>query len=206
MAHPSWQIAGDYFESCSCTYLCPCIPSNLTAPPTRGHCYFAFAFHVDRGQYGGLRLDGLSFAVVGYTPGVMAQGNASVGVVLDARASREQQEALTAIASGQAGGPMAALGPLITNFLGAEAKPIRFEKQGMTRSLSIPGVLEQAVEGVSSPAKAGEPLYIENTVHPANSRLALATAKHSRLHAFGLDWEDTTGRNNGHFASFTWQG
>jgi len=206
MAHPSWQIAGDYFESCSCTYLCPCLPSNLTAPPTKGHCYFAFAFHVDRGQYGGLPLDGLNFAVVGYTPGVMAQGNASVGVILDARASREQQEALTAIASGQAGGPMAALGPLISTFLGAEAKPIEFEKRGMTRAISVPGVLEQAVEGVSSAVRAGEPLYIDNTMHPASSRLALATAKRSHLHAVGLSWDDTSGRNNGHFAAFAWQG
>ena len=206
MAHPPWQIAGDYFETCSCTYLCPCLPSNLAAPPSKGHCDFAFAFHVDRGQYGQVRLDGLNFAVVGHTPGVMAEGNASVGVILDARASREQQEALTAIASGQAGGPMAALGPLITTFLGAEAKPIQFEKNGMSRAVSIPGVLDQAVEGVPSVSKAGEPLYLDNTMHPANSRLALAKAKRSHLHAFGLSWDDTSGGNNGHFAPFTWQG
>jgi len=206
MAHPSWQIAGEYFETCSCTYVCPCLPSNLAAPPTKGHCYFAFAFQVERGHYGQVRLDGLSFAVLGYTPGVMAEGNASVGVILDARASREQQDALTAIASGQAGGPMAALGPLITTFLGAEAKPIQFEKNGMSRAVSIPGVLDQAVEGVPSVSKAGEPLYLDNTMHPANSRLALAKAKRSHLHAFGLSWDDTSGGNNGHFAPFTWQG
>ncbi len=206
MAHPSWQIAGEYFETCSCTFLCPCLPSNLAAPPSKGHCYFAFAFHVERGHYGQVRLDGLNFAVLGHTPGVMAEGNASVGVILDARAGREQQEALTAIASGQAGGPMAALGPLITKFLGAEAKPIQFETNGMSRAISIPGVLDQAVEGVPSVAKAGEPLYLDNTMHPANSRLALAKAKRSHLHAFGLNWDDTSGGNNGHFAPFTWQG
>jgi hypothetical protein len=206
VAHPTWQIAGDYFETCSCTYLCPCVTSNLAARPSRGHCDFAFTFHVDRGQYGPLRLDGLNFAVVGHTPGVMAEGHASVGVILDARASREQQEALTAIASGQAGGPMAALGPLITTFLGAEVKPIQFEKSGMSRAVSIPGVLDQAVEGVPSVSKAGEPLYVDNTMHPANSRLALAKATRSHLHAFGLSWDDTSGENNGHFAPFTWKG
>jgi hypothetical protein len=43
-------------------------------------------------------------------------------------------------------------------------------------------------------------------MHPANSRLALATSRGSHLHAFGLDWDDTTGRNNGHFAPFAWRG
>jgi hypothetical protein len=61
-------------------------------------------------------LDGLSFAVLLHTPGPMIVGNWKVGLVLDERGSHEQREALTAIAGGQAGGPMAALGPLISRF------------------------------------------------------------------------------------------
>ena len=205
MVQVSWQISGDYFESCSCTYLCPCMPSNLAAPPTKGWCIFAFAFHVDRGRYGNLSLDGLNFAVIGHTPGAMGQGNASVGVITDERANAEQREALVAIASGQAGGPMAALGPLIGKFLGAEARPIRFENAPMKRSVVIPGVLDQAVEGVPGGANAAEPLHIDNTLHPANARLALARAQRSHVHVFGLDWDDTSGQNNGHFAPFSWR-
>ena len=29
MAGTSWKISGDYFETCNCDYLCPCVPSNL---------------------------------------------------------------------------------------------------------------------------------------------------------------------------------
>ncbi len=206
MAKVSWQLSGDYFETCSCTYVCPCVPTNLAGQPTKGHCYFAFVFHIDRGRYGNAALEGLNFAVLGQSPGVMGNGNWSVGLITDERASSEQQQAITAIASGQAGGPMAALAPLIGKFLGVEAKPIQYQKNGMKRSVSIPGVLDQAVEGVGSPAKAGEPLYIDNTLHPANSRLALARAARSHLHAFGLNWDDTSGQNNGHFAPFNWQG
>jgi hypothetical protein len=136
----------------------------------------------------------------------MGNGNWSVGLITDERASSEQQQAITAIASGQAGGPMAALAPLIGKFLGVEAKPIQYQKNGMKRSVSIPGVLDQAVEGVGSPTKPSEPLYIDNTLHPANSRLALARSVRSHLHAFGLNWDDTSGQNNGHFAPFNWQG
>jgi len=100
---------------------------------------------------------------------------------------------------------MAALGPLISKVLGVQAAPIHFENSGMRRSVSIPGLLDQAVEGVPSPVKEGEPLFLDNTVHPANARVALAKATRSHLHAFGIDWDDTSGNNNGHFAPFDWQ-
>lgn len=205
MATQSWRLDGDYFETCSCDYLCPCLPSNLAAAPTRGHCYFALVFHVERGHHGGVALDGLSFAVLGYTPAAMGAGNWSVGVILDERGSEVQRDALLAIASGQAGGPMGAVAPLLGTFLGAEAKPIQYERDGMRRSVSIPGVLDQAVEGTPSVSRPGEPVCIDNSAHPANARLALAHAVRSSLHAFGLDWDDASGRNNGHFAPFSWQ-
>jgi len=205
MATTSWQLSGDYFETCSCDYVCPCLPTNLAGQPTKGHCNFAFVFHIEQGRFGNVDLDGLNFAVVGHSPAVMSQGNWSVGLILDERANPDQQQALTAIASGQAGGPMAPLGPLIGTFLGTMAQPIQFQKNGLHRSVSIPGILDQAVEGVKGAVNPNEPLYIDNTLHPANARLALARATHSRLHAFGLDWDDTSGQNNGHFAPFHWQ-
>jgi hypothetical protein len=205
MATTAWEVQGDYFETCSCDYVCPCLPSNLAAQPTKGSCHFAFVFHIDQGRYGQVALDGLNFAVVGRSPSVMSQGNWSVGLILDARASAEQQQAMTAIASGQAGGPMAPLAPLIGTFLGTLTQPIHFQKSGLQRSVSIPGLLEQAVEGVKGAVNPNEPLYLDNTLHPANARLALARATQSRLHAFGLDWDDTSGRNNGHFAAFHWR-
>jgi len=206
MANATWQVSGDYFETCNCDYVCPCIPDNLTGKPTKGHCDFAFVFHINQGQHGNTKLDGLNFVAIGHSPDVMGLGNMSVGLVIDERATPPQRDALTAIGSGQGGGPMAALGPLITKMLGVEFKPIHFEKKNMSYSVSIPGVLNEAVEGVASASKPGEPLYIDNTAHPANARLALAKAIRSHLHVFGINWDDTSGKNNGHFAPFNWQG
>ncbi len=202
----NWQVSGQYFETCSCDYLCPCIYTNLAGRPTQdGVCTFAFVFHIDRGRYGKTALDGLNFAVIANCPGpTMADGNIVVGMIVDERASAEQQEALTQIGSGQGGGPMAALGPLVTQFLGVEAKAIRFQMDGLSRSVSIPGVLDQAIQGVPG-ANPDEPLYIDNAGHPVNSQLALAMATRSHIHAFGVDWDDTSGQTNGHFASFNWQ-
>jgi hypothetical protein len=203
MATVGWRISGEYFEACSCDSVCPCPTSGLAARPSKGYCAAGLVFRVDQGQHGNTRLDGLSFAVLLRTPGPMGQGNWTVGLILDDRASAEQREALTAIASGQGGGPMAALSPLISNFAGSEAKPIRITMDGMRRSVSIPGVLELAVEGIAG-AKQDEPIYLDNVGHPAARRLALAKASRSQMHAFGIDWDDTSGRNNGHFAPFAW--
>jgi hypothetical protein len=204
MANLSWQISGEYFEACSCDSVCPCPTSGLAARPTKGSCDVGLIFHVERGRYGSTTLDGLNFAVLAHTPGPMIQGNWTVGLVLDERASAQQREALTTIASGQGGGPMAALGPLIGTFAGTEAKPIRIESSGMRRSVSIPGMLDLAVDGIPG-ANQGEPIYFDNVGHPAASRLALAKASRSHLHGFGINWDDTSGRNNGHFAPFSWK-
>jgi hypothetical protein len=204
MATVQWQISGEYFEACSCDSVCPCPTSGLAAQPTKGACDAGLVFHVQRGRYGSTTLDGLNFAVLLHTPGAMIQGNWTVGLVLDERASKEQREALTTIASGQGGGPMAALAPLIGTFAGAEAKPIKIESSGMRRAVSIPGMLDLAVEGIAG-ANQGEPIYFDNVGHPAASRLALAKASRSHMHAFGIDWDETSGRNNGHFAPFSWK-
>ena len=204
MATVQWQISGDYMEACSCDSVCPCPTSGLAARPTKGACDAGLVFHIARGQYGATTLDGLRFAVLLHTPGPMIQGNWTVGVVLDERASAPQREALTAIASGQGGGPMAALGPLVGHFAGAEAKPIKVEGKGLRRSASIPDMLDIAIDGIPG-AKQDEPIYFDNVGHPAASRLALAKASRSHMHAFGINWDDTSGRNNGHFAPFSWR-
>jgi hypothetical protein len=205
MTNTSWQVRGDYCETCSCDFVCPCVPSNFTAAPTRGHCDVGFVFHIDQGHFGDVSLDGLNFVVVTHTPGVMGNGDWTVGLIVDERASAEQADAITAIASGQAGGPMAALGPLIGTFAGVERKPIDFRKDGLSRSASVPGMVTEQLTGVPSPVAEGQPLYLENTGHPVNSQIALATAAEGHIHAFGIDWDESSSKTNAHFAPFDWR-
>src|ERR1700692_4089370 len=130
MATSTWNISGQYYETCNCDFVCPCLPGQLAVRPSKGSCTFAMAFQVDRGSYGSISLDGLGFIVLGVTPEAMGKGNWSVGLIADERASVEQRDAITAIASGAAGGPMAALSGLIGRFLGMESAPIHFEQSG----------------------------------------------------------------------------
>ena len=206
MPAPSWQVSGQYYETCSCDFVCPCVPGQMAVSPTKGWCTFAMAFQIDRGSYGALSLDGLGYIVLGWTPEAMGKGNWSVGVIADDRASAEQREALTAIASGGAGGPMAALSGLVGKFLGVESATIRFDRDGVRWSVRAGDLVDMAAAaamGVNP--EATEPLHLDHTGHPAADRFALARAARSHVHALGLDWDDTTGKNNGQYAPFSWR-
>jgi len=202
----SWQISGEYMETCNCALLCPCITSNMAARPTEGDCKFAVAMRIDKGSKDGVALDGLSFIVVARSPGPMAEGNLKIGLVVDTAASDAQVEAITAIATGASGGPMAALGPLVGSMAGVERSPITFEINGLTRAVRAGDLIDQVCDGLPSAADPDQPICIDNTAHPVSPRLALAKATRSVFHAFGIDWEDRTGTRNGHFWPFAWSG
>lgn len=207
MATPAWNLSGQYYETCSCDYVCPCMTSQMAAKPSKESCTFAMAFDIERGRYGDVALDGLRFIVLGRTPEAMNKGNWSVGIVVDERASAAQRDAITQIVSGTAGGPMAALSGLIGNFLGVEAAPIQFTHAGVKWSVAAGTLVDMAAEGAMGldPENA-EPLHLDNTGHPAANRVALAHAARSHVHALGMDWDDASGRNNGQYAPFAWQG
>src|SRR4026207_1182210 len=130
VASPTWNVSGQYFETCNCDFVCPCVPGQLAVRPTKGDCQFAMAFQIERGTFGTVSLDGLGFIVLGLTPAEMGKGNWSVALIADARATAEQRAAITAIAGGAAGGPMAALSGLIGTFLGVQSAPIAFTRSG----------------------------------------------------------------------------
>ena len=200
MAH--WQIRGEYMETCNCTLLCPCITSNLAATPTEGDCKAAVAMRIDEGVKDGVTLDGLKFVVMMHAPGPMGAGNLTVGLIVDESASDAQVEAITAIASGAAGGPMAALAPLVGKFAGVERRPVEFQAEGLKRAVRAGDLLDEACEGLPSLVAPGQALAIDNTAHPVNARLSLAKATRSLFNVFGMRWNDSTGTRNAHFAPF----
>ena len=141
--------------------------------PTKGWCTFVMAFAVDRGAYGTVPLDGLGFIVLGFTPEEMGKGNWSVGLIVDQTASAEQRDAITAIVSGAAGGPMAALSGLVGTFLGVESAPIRFERNGAKWSINASSFVDMTAEGAKGlNPNSAEPMHLDNTGHPAADRFA----------------------------------
>jgi hypothetical protein len=144
--------------------------------------------------------------VLGFTPEAMGKGNWSVGLVIDDSATPQQRDAITAIASGQAGGPMAALGGLIGKFLGVESAPIKFDKSGANWSVTAAKLVDMAAQpAMGINPNTTEPLQLSNTGHPASNRISLAHATKSHVDALGLKWSETSGKNNGQYAPFNWR-
>jgi hypothetical protein len=201
----TWQLTGDYFENCNCDVVCPCLASSvapLTARPSKGVCDVALIFHIDKGNYGDVALDGLNVSVIVHTPGPMADGNWTAAAYIDERADDQQTAALGAIFTGVEGGPMAAFAPLISTQLGVKKVPIRYSIQGKRRSAEIPGVMQMAVEPIPTMHPSGE---IWTTLgHPvAPDRIALAMGSSgSTVADYGMRW-DNSGRN-GHYAPISW--
>ena len=201
----TWQLTGDYFENCNCDVVCPCFASSaapLTSRPSRGVCDVALIFHVDKGTYGDVALDGLNVAVIMHTPGPMADGNWTAAAYIDDRADDRQTAALGAIFTGAEGGPMAVFAPLIATQLGVKKVPIRYSIQGKSRSVEIPNIMQMAVEPIPTMHPSGE---IWTTLgHPvAPDRIALAMGRSGSTFAdYGMRW-DNSGRN-GHYAPISW--
>jgi hypothetical protein len=203
---PKWQISGDYFENCSCDVVCPCLVSTkapLTSRPTRGACEVPAIFHIDKGKFGDVSLDGLNVALMIRTPGPMGEGNWTVAAYIDERANDRQAEALGAIFSGGAGGPMAAFAPLIANNLGVKRAAINYRVEGKRRTADIPNVMHMSVRPL--PSAAGENAEIWGaTGHPFNpDKLAFAVGEPGNVfHDHGMQW-DNSGQN-AHYASINW--
>jgi hypothetical protein len=64
---------------------------------------------------------------------------------------------------------------------------------------------QPGVKGQYYHPDSAEPIHLDHTGHPAADRFALARASTSRVQAFGLEWEDASGKHNGQYAPFSWR-
>src|SRR6188472_4224103 len=121
-----WNLKGSYVETCSCELMCPC---NLSMDhgATYDFCRVTLVFNVREGEIDGTDIGGLKVAVIADTPKVMTEGNWRLGVFIDDQATDEQADKLGQVFSGQLGGPMAGLAPLVGEMLGVERAPIEVQ-------------------------------------------------------------------------------
>ena len=200
-----YELSGTYLESCNCDAVCPCTASGLTAPADNERCQVTLAFHIDTGEVDGQEVAGRCVVVFADAPQVMADGGWQVALYIDDAADEAQTEALVKVFSGQAGGPMAALAPLIGEVLGVERAPIRYSDEGRRHDLRVGELIDIEVEDQVAPqyGEDGPVMKLTGVFHPANSTVTVARstrATGSGVH--GRSW-DFAGRN-GHSAPFAW--
>ena len=201
-----WSAKGEYMEACSCDFLCPCIPKNSTTPATYDYCKVALAFDTAEGHVGDVDISGIRWVLFVQSKAIMSEGDWIAGLVIDESASDAQADAIARLATPEAGAGIGLFAPAISDFRGVERKAIEFVKNGKHVSVKIDGMLDQAVEGVESASVEGSCVAIDNTAHAVNKRLNLASAVRNMINAFGIQWEDNSGKTNGHFAPFDWDG
>lgn len=138
-----YEIEGDYFETCTCAVSCPCI---FLAPATEEACDVFFVWHISKGKKDGTVLDGLNVLMAVHSPKQMTDGGWKAVVYLDQRATPEQVDGLTAIFTGQAGGHLAKVAPLIGSVEGVKSAPTSFTRSGNRWSASAGEALKMEVE------------------------------------------------------------
>jgi hypothetical protein len=196
----AWQIEGTYFETCSCEVVCPCTAS-LALGADYDRCMVTLVFHITDGDVEGTDVGGLTVAAVGDSPKVMSEGNWRLGVFIDGSASDEQAQKLGAVFGGQLGGPMEALGPLVSENLGVERAPIEVREDGLRHSVRIGGAVDFEVEDVVPfGVESGEPARLSGIFHPAGSELTISKATRSNISAFGIEFEGKSGFSSSRFA------
>jgi hypothetical protein len=201
----AWHLEGTYIENCNCDVVCPCAASGFAAPADNERCNAVFAWHIDSGEVDGMDVSNRSVVLVIDVPQQTWEGNWRVGMFMDERASEEQAEKLSAIFSGQMGGPIANVVPLISENLGMEVASIEHVDDGRRHRLKVGDAIDVEIEDLVSPFDPDGPLpKLTETKHPANSELTPARTLSARVQGLGIDY--SADGKSGFSTPFSWSG
>lgn len=149
-----WFLEADYLQGCNCEYGCPC---EFQAPPSHGFCSGVGAWKINRGKFGDVALDGLSFGFAAQWPQAIHLGNGTVALIFDEKANQAQRDALMQIATGQVGGmPFEILVTTFSNVLAPQYVPFDFVLNGKDSTVRAGDVMRIALESIRNPV-TGQP-------------------------------------------------
>jgi hypothetical protein len=197
----SWNLSGRYVETCSCDLMCPCNIS-FDHGATYDYCRATLCFDIERGEIEGTDVGGLKVVAIIDSPKVMTDGNWKLGMFVDETASEEQMDKLVKVFTGQLGGPMEGIAPLVGEVLGVERAAIEIDHDGLKHSVRAGGAIDFEIEDiVPFGIEDGTTVKFQDAFHPAAPDLTMAEAKRSQIDAFGIAYEGKTGVSH---ASFAW--
>src|SRR5499427_3742963 len=93
-----WSMQGVECANCNCSWGCPC---QFNGMPTKGHCRAFVFIQIDKGNFGGVPLDGLRWGILGAWPGAIHQGNGMFMSIIEERANPQQRQAIEAVSHGK---------------------------------------------------------------------------------------------------------
>ncbi len=155
----NWKLEGQYFESCTCDLVCPCI---FLKPPTQGFCKAIVGWQIEKGYMDDVDLSGLNVGLWLHAPGLLTDGGWQVTLYIDERADAKQAEALQKIWGGEVGGHPAVIAGLVGEMKGVHLTKvdITYTEKEKTMKIGDHGEVKvNALEGAE-----GKPVLVEN--HP----------------------------------------
>jgi hypothetical protein len=174
---------------------------SLDHGATYDFCRVTLAFNIREGTVDDTDIAGRKVVLIADTPKVMTEGNWRVGVYIDDGATDAQFDKLVQVFSGQLGGPMAGLAPLIGEMLGVQRAEIDLQDDGLLHSVRVDDAIDFQIEDiVPFGVETGEPVRFSGMFHPVGSDLTMAEAKRSRISAFGIEYEGKTGLSKSDFS------
>ena len=199
----AWRLKGSYIETCSCDLICPC-NATFDHGATYDYCRVTLVFNIKDGEVEGTDIAGLKVAAIAIidSPKVMTEGNWKLGLFIDENATDEQADQLVKVFTGQLGGPMAGLAPLVGEMLGVERVAIDVQDDGVRHTVRVGDAIDFEIEDiVPFGVESGEPVRFQGMFHPVASDLTIAEATRSRISAFGIEYEGKTGLST---SAFSW--
>ena len=157
MADVTWRMKGQYIKNCNCIATCPC--DTIGFPHPEKGCKGMAGMRIEQGNFGGVKLDGLSWIVVYSWPGALHEGNGSVQPFIDKQATEDQRTALLTVLSGKAGDAwFEILASIVTTVHEPQFLPItwEFDKAKRRARVVVPGFLETVSAPLTVPATNDE--------------------------------------------------
>ena len=198
-----YRLEGSILEVCNCQVLCPCW---IGEDPDQGTCDSVLAYHFDRGDINGVDVSGLTLAFVAHIPGNVLDGGFRVVIVVDDRASIEEEAALITAFRGRLGGPLEDMSRLIGEVLAVERAPITYAvAQGKGR-LAIGESVEADIEPYRS--RSGEVTTLNESIFSTIPGSPAYVSKATRWRATEprLGWEIDLKDHNAIQGSFRFEG
>jgi hypothetical protein len=179
-------MSGTVLIACNCDYGCPC---NFNALPTTGKCEGEWTWHIERGEYDGTDLTGLTFTIAVDWPGAIHEGNGQGVLLVDERADEAQRTAILTLAKGEAGGPWGVLGWTWPTLRGPELVPYELELNGLRSHVRAGDEFELELEPISNPVTGAE--VTPSATLPQGivfKRGDFASGKRYRVGSLGFDY------------------
>jgi hypothetical protein len=195
-----WMIEGVTFGNCNCDYGCPC---QFELRPNHGHCRGFEVGRIERGHFGAVQLDGLSYALTYAWPGAVFEGGGTMQAIIDERADEQQRQALATVLQGgeteEGKTHWWVYRAMSSTVHDPVFRPIDFEVdiEHRTARVSIRGMLESTGRPIISPATGEEHrvrIDIPNGIEFEIAEIGSASTRATGL--IELDLRDSYGQFN----------